>query len=122
MTKITFFQTPTVEDSLALTRFKELVVENTSLSILEEKEEAKGVKADLVSAIDILNLTLSTISTFITVIDFWQSQYPKYSIKIDIEGNTYTKENMSKGEFEEALKKALEKQEQVTLKIKSEEK
>jgi len=122
MTKITFFQTPTVEDSLALTRFKELVVENTSLSILEEKEEAKGVKADLVSAIDILNLTLSTISTLITVIDFWQSQYPKYSIKIDIEGNTYTKENMSKGEFEEALKKALEKQEQVTLKIKSEEK
>jgi len=122
MTKITFFQTPTVEDSLALNRFKELVVENTSLSILEEKEEAKGVKADLVSAIDILNLTLSTISTLITVIDFWQSQYPKYSIKIDIEGNTYTKENMSKGEFEEALKKALEKQEQVTLKIKSEEK
>ena len=122
MTKITFFQTPTVEDSLALTRFKELVVENTSLSILEEKEEAKGAKADLVSAIDILNLTLSTISTLITVIDFWQSQYPKYSIKIDIEGNTYTKENMSKGEFEETLKKALEKQEQVTLKIKSEEK
>lgn len=55
-----------------------------------------GVKADLVLAITIIGLAISSISALISALALWQSRKAKYSVSIPTEYGTYEISNLTK--------------------------
>jgi hypothetical protein len=60
-----------------------------------------GAKADLALAISIAGLALSTVSTVISVLSFWQSKQAQYSVTIKQGDVTYQVSNLGRDEVRE---------------------
>lgn len=119
MTKISFSNVPNQEDSLALIRLQELISDNSTLKVKVESEKIEGAKGDLATTLEIIGVVFTGISTLLDIIEFWQSQYPKYSVTMKLGDNTFSKENISKKEFENDFTEAQNKQEQMQITISS---
>lgn len=119
MTKISFAHLPSEEDSLALIRLKELIIDNSALKVEVESEKIEGAKGDLATTLEIIGVVFTGISTIIDVLEFWQSQNPKYSITMKVGDTTFSKEDISKKEFEKDFNEAKNKQEQMQITISS---
>jgi hypothetical protein len=119
MTKISFSIAPTQEDSLALIRLQELISGNSTLKVNVESEKIEGAKGDLANTLEVIGVVFTGISTLIDIIEFWQSQYPKYSVTMKLGDDTFSKEDISKEEFEKDLIEAKNKQEQMHITISS---
>lgn len=115
MTRIIFSIPPSQEDSLALIRLEGLIIRNSSLKVEIGNTRIEGAKGDLATSLGIIGVTLSGISTLIDIIEFWQTQYPKYTVTMKLGDNVFTKENISKEEFEKDFNETKNKQEKVQI-------
>lgn len=78
------------EDSLNLTQLAELIADQCDLSVEITKRVEPGKKGGLAIGLAIASLALAAIQTFISVLQFWQSKQPKYSVSITFD-NSITK-------------------------------
>ncbi len=99
---------PTISDSDAIIDLNNLIKSETNITSELVKKEILDSKGDLSVAIDIISLLLTSVSTFITVLEYWNNKYPKYSLTVKVGEATFNKENLSKQEFEDEIKKARE--------------
>ena len=72
------------EKSYHLSQLANIIKKDTGFTVQIEKAEApKGAKPiDLATGLSIASVALSSISTLITVLSYWKSQQPKYSITV----------------------------------------
>jgi len=93
-------------DSYYLSQLAELIEKDTGLSVQRnEAETQKGVKADLVTGLAIASLALSSVGTLITVLTFFESQRPKYSISVTHEDAEVSIENIKRDEVQSLVSK-----------------
>lgn len=99
---------PTSLDSEAINNLNDLIKSETSIPTELRKREIAGSKGHLTIAIEIITLMLTSISTLITVLEFWNNKHPEYSLKLKVGDTIFTKDNLSKEDFENELKLARE--------------
>jgi hypothetical protein len=87
----------TSEDSYELEYLAMLIEKECDLSLYKEKTKllSKVKDGGLTIGIALASLALSAVGTFISVLAYWQSQKPKYSVSMIIGSQTYTIENIS---------------------------
>lgn len=101
--EIKFNFNATHEDSNALSELNDLIRKQGRIETKTQVKKGEGEKADAMLVIEIVSLVLTGVSTLITVLDYWNSKHPKYSITLKIGEDTFVKENMSQEEFEKAI-------------------
>jgi len=81
---IKFKENVTEDDSYNLKQLAALIEEDCDLSVNLEKQDAQpGVKdGGLATGITIASFPLTVIQTLISVLQYWQSKTPKYSLSI----------------------------------------
>ncbi|MDB9429747.1 MAG: hypothetical protein ACK4XH_05630 [Microcystis sp.] len=92
----------TSEDSYELEYLAMLIEKECNLTVKQEKLESLSKVKDggLTIGIAIASLALSAVGTFISVLAYWQSQKPRYSVSMTIGTQTYTIENISPQQIE----------------------
>ena len=96
---------PSNQSSYDLREIKTLVEEEYHLSINEKTIDIPGSKGiGFVESLEIINVTLSVIGTLFTVLDYWRSGKPQYSIKYQQGSVEIEMSNLSKTEFLELIK------------------
>jgi len=104
--KINFTSTVSEKDSRSLQELNQLIKNEADLETNSTMMKIEGAKADALIALEIISISLTAISTLITVLDYWKSKNPKYSITYNVNGNSFTQENISKIEFEKEMQKS----------------
>ena len=85
---IAFKENVTDKYSVKLNELAELIEDECDLSVKIEKKVNPGKKdGGLAIGIAIASLALATIQTFISVLQFWQSKQPRYSVSITFDNN-----------------------------------
>ncbi|NEP55285.1 MAG: hypothetical protein F6K65_43500 [Moorea sp. SIO3C2] len=86
---IKFKENVTEDDSYNLKQLADLIQEDCDLSVNLEKQDAKpGVKdGGLAIGIAIASFPLTAIQTLISVLQYWQSKPPKYSLYLIIDNH-----------------------------------
>ncbi|WP_424100281.1 hypothetical protein [Moorena producens] len=81
---IKFKENVTEDDSYNLKQLAALIEEDCDLSVNLEKQDAQpGVKdGGFATGITIASFPLTVIQTLISVLQYWQSKTPKYSLSI----------------------------------------
>jgi hypothetical protein len=83
-----------------LSRLSSELVE-AGLRIESSRTKMPGSKADLTLAISIAGLALSSISTLISVLTFWRSGQPHYTVTLKQGDTTYQVNNLGRDELRE---------------------
>lgn len=98
--KIDFDGEDTTETSSDLKYLKEIMEQDCPVSISEEKQAAIPGDKDsgLMTGMTIAGFAFGAIQTAITVLQYWQSQRPKYKILIQFRNERYILDNASKEE------------------------
>lgn len=102
---------PTGESSYCLNNLAELIEQEADIAVQLEKASPKEGDKDggLTIALSIAGLALSAVATFISVLSYWKSQQPNYSVSIEC-GNTTIKLNKISSDELQAVIKKLEEQ------------
>ena len=103
--KIEFEGEATIETSRDLQYLKQRMEEDCPVSILEEKQPTISGEKDsgLMVGMTIASLALGAIQTAIAVLQYWQSQRPKYKILIQFRNERYILDNASKEEVNKVV-------------------
>lgn len=93
-------QISTEINELALLLEKEV---NISVSLIKDVIKPHIKNDGLSVAIDILNLTATTIGLFISTLSYWQSQKPRYTISISYDNKTISIDNIKNSQIKEVV-------------------
>ncbi len=97
---------PTGESSYCLNNLAQFIEQEADLPVqLEKGELQKGSKADLTIALSIAGLALSALATLISVLSYWKSQQPNYSVSIKCGNTTIELNNVSSDELQAVIRK-----------------
>ena len=97
---------PTGESSYCLNNLAELIEQEADIAVQLEKASPKeGHKADLTIALSIAGLALSAVATLISVLSYWKSQQPNYSVSIKCGNTTIEFNNVSSDEIQAVIRK-----------------
>lgn len=96
-TRIKFEGDVTQEDSYNLGELANLIQQDCDLPVKLKKADSEGGVKDggLIIGLTVIGLVLSAIGTLVSVLSYWKSQQPKYSLTISYGGKTLSIENMS---------------------------
>lgn len=94
---ITFDGPISSSDSLQLTELANLVERDSNAMVkLQEIPADRGSKdGGIAIAIAVIGLGVSAISTFISILTYWQSKHEKYSLSVTRGNVTFTADNLS---------------------------
>ena len=99
-------ETISPEDSFELTKLGELIEREVKQNVRFEKVNKNGIKSGgLTIGIEITGFIFSGISTLISILLYWKSQNPKYSVTLKRGDYTLKFENLKKKEFIDVVKK-----------------
>jgi hypothetical protein len=81
-------------------------LQNADLSVETASAEVPGVKdGGLTIAIALTGLVLSSISTLVTVLSYWNSKKPKYAVTLKSQGTTFNLTSLDKNEIRNVVQK-----------------
>lgn len=90
--------------SFELQKLQKLLEQELKISIIEVKtKNIKEKNIGFTTGLEIAGLTLSALSTFISVLQYWKSKNPRYSIKYEIEGIEISILDLSEKEFNQKI-------------------
>ena len=95
----------TEEDSYHLNQLANLVEKDCDLPVqMNKKDLQKGVKdGGLTIGLAIASLGLSAIGTLISVLSYWRSQQPKYSITVTRGDAQFVIDNMNQKQLQSVI-------------------
>ncbi|XOF34481.1 MAG: hypothetical protein ACL93V_04080 [Candidatus Electrothrix sp. YB6] len=97
---------PSGESSYRLNSLAEFIEQEADIPVqLEKGEPQKGSKTDLTIALSIAGLALSAVATLVSVLSYWKSQQPNYSVSIKCGNTTIQLNNVSSDELQAVIKK-----------------
>lgn len=108
-------KSPTGESSCCLNNLAELIEKQADIPVQLEKDSPKEGNKDggLTIALSITGLALSAVATLVSVLSYWKSQQPNYSVSIECGNTTIKLNNVSSDELQAVIKK-LEEQNRST--------
>ncbi|MCI5115766.1 MAG: hypothetical protein D3921_12435 [Candidatus Electrothrix sp. AW1] len=98
---------PTGEKSFCLKNLAELIEKEADIAVQLQKGSPKEGNKDggLTIALSITGLALSAVATLFSVLTYWRSQQPNYSVSIECGNTTIKLDNLSSDEFQAVIKK-----------------
>lgn len=104
---IAFEESTTEEDVYNLEQLAALIEDECNLAVKIERSEIQQGERDggLAIGIAVVSLGLTAIQTLIGVLQYWESQKPKYSLSISINNQVFLIENLSRTQIEKVIKK-----------------
>lgn len=95
------------EDSYQINHLSTMIVKEcyARVALIREPQQQGERNEGLVVGIAIANLALTSISTLIGILAFWQSSQPKYSVSITKGNTTYQVDNISERKLDEIIDK-----------------
>ncbi|KPA14292.1 hypothetical protein MHK_005500 [Candidatus Magnetomorum sp. HK-1] len=73
------------EDSINLLKLGEMIEEECDVPVKYKKGECN--RGEKITPIEAISLTLATLSTLISVLSYWKSKQPQYTITIPMDDN-----------------------------------
>lgn len=96
----------TEDDSFQLNQLAEQIEQECLVSVQVEKDKPQpGVKSDGFSIGLVISLGLSTVSTFIALLAYWQSRHPRYSVSLTQGDVTFKIDNIPPDKLQNAISK-----------------